>query len=221
MLNNFSIDKTKERKDILKRVFPRTTLFEIGYSLEIPLFEKSLNGWDLEENKASLEIALQVTTDDKFKKIFEEFKPRRWKSFRGRYYTFDKGEFLLKDSSEMIRKGVRRISARYGSQGVLFLKRIVASGGKIDTENIRNEANVAKIRKILEDLEKLGIVVISYRGDKYQEWSVLRETMPLIEAEMGIRPSKALSIEIIGDDYESDTLFEEIKLIEPKEKAAS
>ncbi len=214
MVNDVSRDKTKEREEILKRVFPRTTLFEIGRSLEIPYFRKYLGGWDLKVDEASREIALHATMDDKLKKIFEEFEPRRWSSFRGRYYTFDKGELLFKDSTETVQEGIRRISARYSSRGVLFLKRIVVNGGMINTEDIKNEVNVAETHRIIQELENLGILVSSYKGDKYQEWIILRETMPLIETEMGIRPPKSQSLEVVGDEYESDPLFEEKQLMD-------
>jgi hypothetical protein len=43
---------------------------------------------------------------------------------------------------------------------------------------------------ILEELERLKIIVVAYKGENYQEWKVLEETAPLIRSELGIAPAE-------------------------------
>jgi len=41
-------------------------------------------------------------------------------------------------------------------------------------------------RPILAELERLKVVVTSYKGDRYQEWKILEETSPLLQSELGM-----------------------------------
>ncbi|MEM2546594.1 MAG: hypothetical protein QXM37_03080, partial [Candidatus Bathyarchaeia archaeon] len=53
-------DKVVEKKILLRRVFPRHQLFEIGRKLAIPYFERLENAWCVDEEQAAFEIASAV-----------------------------------------------------------------------------------------------------------------------------------------------------------------
>ncbi|NIQ07826.1 MAG: hypothetical protein GWO20_19540, partial [Candidatus Korarchaeota archaeon] len=98
-------DKLLERKLLLKRVFPRIELFEIGKELNIPYFAYFTSGWEIDEDEASLEIASNIN-DEKLKEIFDKHAPREWTVFRGAHYTFENGELRLEGSGKTIQTNV-------------------------------------------------------------------------------------------------------------------
>ena len=53
-------DRLVERKLLIKRVFSKTMLFRIGVQLKIGYFKGFISAWDIEEDKAALEIASVV-----------------------------------------------------------------------------------------------------------------------------------------------------------------
>ena len=63
-------DKLVEQKILLKRAYPRIELFEIGKALNLPYFNRFMNGWEIDEEEASLEIASNIG-DAELKEIFE------------------------------------------------------------------------------------------------------------------------------------------------------
>ncbi|MEM2937106.1 MAG: hypothetical protein QXJ63_00995 [Candidatus Bathyarchaeia archaeon] len=189
-------DKVVERKILLKRVFPRHQLFEIGRKLVIPYFERFENAWSIDEEQAAFEIA-SLISDAQLKEVFEEQKPRKWVVFRGKHYTFEDGFLSLKGSWDIIQSNLQQIRKKYGESGIevlkVFLEAVEGCSLKDVSEKLRCRVDPAPI---VADLERLKIIVPFYEGEGYREWGVLEEVSPLIRLELGLpsyeRAPKAL-----------------------------
>lgn len=179
-------DKIVERKILLKRVYPRNRLFEIGRKLAIPYFERVENQWSIDEDQAALEIASAVT-DAQLKELFEAYKPRKWTVFRGKHYTFEEGVFILKGSWETLQKNLRQIRKKYGETGIEILKALAEAGRSC---NVKEVAQKIKPKTdptpIVADLEKLKIITPFYEGEGYREYGILEEVYPLLRLELGL-----------------------------------
>jgi len=181
-------DKLVEQKILLKRAYPRIELFEIGKALNLPYFNRFMSGWEIDEEEASFEIASNIG-DVELKEIFEKSMPREWVVFRGKYYTFEKGVLRFEGSLKRIQASIRQVKKKYGRNGVAVLKTLVETGRSCSLEEIRK-----KLRKevdpypILTGLERLKVIVTSYKGDRYQEWKIPEETSSLIRSELGLAP---------------------------------
>jgi len=212
-------EKVAERRILLRRAFPRIDLFHIGKELKIPYFEEFSSGWKIsDEDEASLEIASKID-DGELKRIFKEYKPRRWAVFRGRYYVLEDGRFSFEGFWKPVKTGVRRAKIRYGSDSISVLKALVKSGGVANIEELKRSVKAAELPKILDELERLKLIVTSYKGDKYREWKILEETLPIIELELGIRkkPAKTRAATIVPSKEKvkvADYVLEEKKRIE-------
>ncbi|MCW3981350.1 MAG: hypothetical protein NWF11_07745, partial [Candidatus Bathyarchaeota archaeon] len=176
-------DKTIERKLLLKRAFSKRKLLKIGKELKIAYFNRFNSEWDIEDDKAALEIALN-TSDDQLKEIFRTYEPRKWVVFRGRHYTFD-GILHLEGSWKEIQAAIAQIKRKYGKNSLTVLKCLMDHG---------KESNLMKIKAalpegvnplpILSDLEKLKVIIASYTGKELQEWKILEETSPVLQWEL-------------------------------------
>jgi len=181
-------DKTLERKILLKRAFLRRRLFEIGKSLSIEYFNRFSSEWDFDEDQAALETAF-VISDTQLKEAFDKQSPREWVVFRGKHYTFEDGKLQLQGSWKIIENNLRQVRKEHGKNGLLVLKKLVETGQSCGLKEIATDLkqDINPV-PILNELERLKIVVVSYRGDQYQEWRVLEETAPLIRSELGLAP---------------------------------
>jgi hypothetical protein len=181
-------DKVIERKLLLKRVIPRSTLLGMGKKRNIPYFRRFHSGWDIDYDRASLEVASHMT-DAQLADIFRNIEPRRWESFRGQYYTFEDGVLKLEGSWKMIRAAVAQMKKKYGKNCVSVLKCLVEAGKGCSVRDIkRSLAEDVNPLPILLDLEKLKVVVTSYRSKQLQEWKILEEASPVIQRELGWAP---------------------------------
>jgi len=191
-------DKLVERKLLLKRAFPRTGLFEIGKELDIPYFNRFLSGWEIDEDEASFEIASNMS-DAQLKETFDKHAPRVWTAFRGKHYTFENGALLLDGSWKMIRANIYQAKKKHGKNCVALLRMLVEIGGSCGLREIKqNLRRGFDPYPVLEELERLKVIVSSYRGDKYQEWKISEETLPLIQSELGIAPPPPPKIPLIA-----------------------
>jgi len=202
-------DKLLERRLLLKRTFPRTELFEIGKTLNIAYFNRFMSGWDIDEDEASLEIASHIS-DTQLKEIFDKHAPRAWTVFRGKHYTFENGALRLDGFWKTIQANLYQARKRYGRDSVSVLRTLVETGGSCGLGGVRkNLRRGVDPRSILAELERLKVIVTSYKGDQYQEWKILEETYPLIQSELGIAPPPppriapptTLPAEIEKEDY--------------------
>ena len=180
-------EKLVERAMLLKRSFSRADLFKIGKEFKIPYVESLSNEWDInDEEEASFAIAEKVD-DNKLKEIFIKYSPREWATFRGMFYTLENGKFFKESSLKTVENGILRARAQCGLQVDSVLKTLVKSHGPVGIEELKSQIKAPNIQEILDYLEKLKVIISSYKGDKYQEWKVLEETVPILEFELGIR----------------------------------
>jgi len=185
-------DKTVERKILLKRAFSRRRLFEIGKNLGVSYFDRFTSEWDIDEDQAALEIASQIS-DTQLKEAFEKQSPREWVVFRGKHYTFEDGGLQLQGSWKTIESNLRQVRKEHGKNELAVLKRLVEAGKSCGLKEIVTDLKLGVDPiPVLNELERLKIVVVSYRGDQYQEWKVLEETAPLIRSELGMTPREPL-----------------------------
>mgnify|MGYP000052906587 CR=1 FL=1 len=196
-------DKVVERKLLLKRTFPLPSLFEIGRELNVPYFREFVSCWEIDEDEAALEIAMNVS-DAKLKKLYGKYAPRDWVTFRGKYYTFENGTLRLAGSWDKLKAKISEAKKKYGKSCIFVLNEMVRSGGTFGLEEARQALkNGVNPYPILADLERLKVVAPSYRGEKYQEWRIPDEILPLIQQEIGTlhQPTAAPSIAAEKVDY--------------------
>ena len=179
-------DRAIERKLLLQRVFSRGKLFEMGKTLGIPYITNLQSMWDLDIDKASLEIALSLD-EEKLKEIFENYNPREWEVFRGQYHTFEEEKFKLEGSWKEIQAGVAQARKKYGERCNAILRYLLeTSKGCSLKEIMQTLPEKTNHSTLLSDLESLKVIVTSYRSKKSQEWAILEETSPIIRAELGL-----------------------------------
>jgi len=184
-----SLEKEKivERGMLLKRAFPKVKLYEIGRELNIPYFKKFLSGWQIKnEDEAALILGAAVS-DDLLTKIFRRYEPREWVVFRGRHYTLQKGKLNVKGFERNVKEAIRRAKTRYGSDVISVLKTLLRRGGTANLKDLKKTVKSTELEEILEELTRLNLIVLSYDGDKYKEWQILEETIPLVEAALGLK----------------------------------
>jgi len=183
-------EKINEIRTLLKRAFSRIDLFEIGRELKAPYFDKFSSGWDTDEDEASLEIASRIN-DEKLREIFSTYQPRKWVSFRGRYYTLEDGALSLKGSWDILREGVSLSKSRHGKDCIAILKAMTNAGRRLSVEDIRRNLEGIDVHSILSELERAKVIVPHYKGEEYQEWEIPEEIAPLVELELGIKRTQA------------------------------
>jgi len=181
-------EKLVERKLLLKRFFPRTKLFEIGRSFKLPYFNRFMSRWDIDEDEAALEIALNIN-DAQLQEVFDKHEPRKWAVFRGRYYTFEDGGLRLEGYWEKLQTNIHQARRKYGKSCVAVLKVLVETAGGCGLRDIKDKlGRDINPFPILEELERLKVIVTSYEGDQYQEWAILEEVSPLMRLELKMAP---------------------------------
>ncbi len=197
-----SEDRVIERKILLKRAFSRHRLFEIGKKFAIPYFEPFETAWNIDEDQAAFEIASSVS-DARLRELFDSQKPRGWVAFRGRYYTFEDGALLLKSSWDTIESNLRQVSKKYGKNGLDVLKVFLETGKGCGLRDI-----AISLRRridpepIVNELERLKIITVSYQSDSYREWRILEETSPLVQLELGMTAPSALSLQAVSAEVD-------------------
>lgn len=181
-------DKVVERKLLLKRVFPRGKLFKMGKTLNISYFNDFQSEWDMDYDRAALEIASKIS-DSQLKEASSNYEPRKWEVFRGQHYTFESGELRLEGSWKTIQAAVAQMKKKYGSHCVTVLKCLVEAGKGCSLKEIKqNLPEGTNPSPILSDLEKMKVIVTSYKGEELQEWAILEETSPIIRSELSVTP---------------------------------
>ena len=178
--------KVIELKLLLKRLFPRSTLFQVGKMLDIPYFRELQSAWDIDEDKAALEIASSID-DEELEKFFKSYRIRPWEVFRGQFYTFEKNELRLEGSWNEIQAAIAEARRKYGNNCIAVLKYLLQSGKGCSLKEIkRNLPEDTDPTPILLDLEQMKVIVVSYKGKQFNEWALLEETLPIIRLELGL-----------------------------------
>ena len=112
------------------------------------------------------------------KETFDKLNPREWVVFRGK--TFENGEFQLQGSWKIIESNIRKFKEKHGKNGLTVLKRLVEASKSCELKEISADLKQgADPVYILNELEQLKIVVVSYIGDKYQEWKYWKRRLRL------------------------------------------
>jgi len=190
-------DRIVERKLLLKRAFSVSKLFEIGMNLNLAYFNRFSSKWDIDEDEAALEIASDIS-EAQLKQVFDKFKPQKWAAFRGQYYTFENGTFLLEGSWKNLQANIRQVKQKFRRNTLAVLKTLVEAGRSCSLKDIRhNLKRSVDPLPILTELEQLKVITTAYKGDQYQEWKILEETSSLIWQELGaprkVAPSAVIS----------------------------
>jgi hypothetical protein len=184
-------DKVIERKLLLKRVLPRSKLLRVGKKLNIPYFRSFHSEWDIDYGRAALEVASHVS-DEQLVEAFKEADPRGWESFRGQHYTFEDGVLKLEGSWKTIQAGVNQIKNKYGRPCVSVLRHLLEGGKGCSLRELKKSLpqDVDPL-PILQDLEKLKVIVTSYKSKQFQEWKIPEEAAPAIQLELGLAAKTA------------------------------
>ncbi len=211
-------DKLLERKLLLKRAIPRIELFDIGKELSIPYFASFTNGWEIDEDEAAIKIASKIN-DNQLKEIFEKHSPRKWTVFRGAHYTFQNGELRLEGSDRMIQTSVKQVKKKFGENCVAVLKSLMKAGRGCSLDEIKKnlKPGVDPI-PILAELEKLKVIVTSYRGGQYQEWEIPEEVSPIVQMELRIVVPPKIAVAPAIGVKEVDYISEERQMIKSMDK---
>ena len=182
-----SVDqKTLEKKLLLKRVYPATTIFQIGKELAVPFFDQYVNAWEPDPDEAAMELA-QALSDVPMQEVFKKHPARNYAVFRGSYFTFEDGTLALKGSAEKIRAGIAETEKKYGQAATSVLKLMAQGGGNFGAKEQKESAKLkVDVYAVLSKLEQLKVVVPMYKGEEYSEWRMLEEMLPLIREELGI-----------------------------------
>jgi hypothetical protein len=179
-------EKQLEKAMLLRRAYSKSDLFNIGKELGISYLRGFDNEWMINDEEAAAAISAELD-DEKLKAFFRKYKPRGWAVFRGTYYTLEDGKILVEGSSKTIETSIQNAKAQYSSQLVSVLKALVSCGGKANIMELKRHVRIADVQRMLEELEKRKIIVSSYKGNRYQEWMILEESFPIIEAALGMR----------------------------------
>lgn len=176
-------DKTIERKLLLKRAFSKRKLLKIGKELKVAYFNRFRSEWDIEDDKAALEIAMNAS-DEQLKEIFRTYEPRKWEVFRGKHYTFD-GILHLEGAWKEIQAAIAQTKRKYGKNSLTVLKCLIDHGKGCSLRKIQAALpEGVDSLPILSDLENLKVIITSYKGKELQEWKILEETSPVLQWEL-------------------------------------
>jgi len=189
--NSVENEKKFERGMLLKRAFPRVKIYQIGRELNIPYFKKISSGWRIKDEDEACLILGAALNDDLLMKILEKHKPREWAVFRGKYYVLQKGRLNVDGFGKNVKEAIRRAKALYGSDATSVLKSLLKRGGSANLRELKKDVKSPSLEDILKELTQLNLIVVSYDGEKYKEWRILEETVPLIEAELGLKSKRA------------------------------
>jgi hypothetical protein len=157
----------------------------MGKNLSVSYFDKFRSKWDIDYERAALEIGMNVS-DEQLIDIFKTYEPRKWDVFRGQYYTFENGKLLLEGSGKIIHAAIVQIKRKYGKKSIPILRHIASSGKSFSLKEIkRSIPENFDVLPILHELEELKVIIISYKSKKLQEWRILEETSPILQLELG------------------------------------
>ena len=192
-------EKTLERAMLLKRAYPKVVIYQIGRDLDIPYFKRISSGWGMkDEDKACLALGAFLD-DDMLPRIFKKYKPREWTVFRGKYYVLQDGRLKIDGFGKTVEKAIQKARLLYGSDVILILKSLLKRDGVANLNEIRKDVKSKNLEEVLEGLTRLGLIVQSYVGERYKEWRILEETIPLLEAELGVKRRRRRRVSLLPE----------------------
>ncbi len=185
-----SEDKTAERKLLLKRLFLRSALYGIGRSLDIEYFKDFASMWDVDDDRASFEIASRID-DQKLKALFEEYRFREWEIFRGHFYAFENGKLRFGDSWRQVQTAVAEMKKKYGKNAAAVLTCLAQAPNGCNASELRKlVSDDADPSEMVSELAKLNVAVAVYKSKRSVDWGLLEETKPAVLVELGKMPEK-------------------------------
>src|SRR3990170_6828445 len=98
----------------------------------------------------------------------------------------------MHNSKKHLISKIRQVKGKHGKNALAILKKVVEADKSCELKEIAVglKEDVDPV-SILDELERLKIVVVSYMGDQYHEWKVLEETAPLVRSELGMESREA------------------------------
>jgi len=208
-------EKALERAMLLKRAYPRLVIYQIGRNLEIPYFQKISSGWRMKDKDEAYLILGASLEDDMLLKIFKKYKPREWAVFRGKYYVLQDGRLKIDGFGKSVEKAIYKARLLYGSDAILVLESLLKRNGVADLNEIKKDVKSKNLEEVLEGLTHLKLIVQSYNGERYREWKILEETIPLLEAELGVKRRRRRRIPFL---LEGMKIIEESRMVTEREK---
>jgi len=184
-------EKIFERGMLLKRAFPKVMLHQIGRELNLSYFKRIPSGWRIKDEDEACLVLGAALNDELLMKILKKHKPREWAVFRGKYYVLQDGRLSTDGFGKNIEEAIRRAKAMYGSDVISVLKSLLKRGGAANLKELKKDVKSTSLEEVLKELTRLNLIVLSYNGERYKEWRILEETIPLIEAELGLKSKRA------------------------------
>jgi len=181
-----------ERTILLKKSFSIPRLIEIGKNLELPFFLKLTNNWRLDLDRIIFELSSSID-NTQLEEIFENYQPWNWSQFRGSIYSYDSRGLKIEGVWKYMQVKLQEIINKYGEPSKKIINLICSSTTGLSLETI-NKQIPKKLRSfnisgLIEELQRIGLMVETYRGDNYVEWGVPEEIVPYVLAEVrGERP---------------------------------
>ncbi|MFQ6135134.1 MAG: hypothetical protein ACE5KU_04905, partial [Nitrososphaerales archaeon] len=180
-----------ERRILLEKCFSPPKLFEIGRSLGIPYFKEVQSGWSMDTDRALYELASNLN-DEQLKEVFKKFSPWSWVRFRGVRYTFENGRLSMRDSWDPLRISLKALLKKHGDVAKEVVDIISRSTSGVSIHDLKQQVSVRRRRydflKLLEELSQEGLIVPTYKGERYIEWGIPEEIVPQVQAEVRGEP---------------------------------
>jgi len=176
---------------LLRRCYWKDNLDKIGKELGISYFDTFNNYWDMDETRASLEIARAVS-DDGLIDILKKHKPGWYLSlmgFQGRYLSVSEDGVVGKEGAwDKVRQNVRTAFERWGDKAYGVLQAIVNKNGEAPfftlVEEIYNVLGYGFYPShLLPSLVPLRLV-FKTGSNKYPAWTIPQETTPVVKEEL-------------------------------------
>lgn len=186
-------EKINEKALLLMRFYWRDEIYKIGKELNLSYFDRFENYWDMDHYQGALEISKE-TTDENLLKFTKENPPKyglNLGGFQGKYYTATKkGEVKLASLWGDVRKNIQKALAKWGEKGYGVLQAIINKGGRAsyfdiidETENVLGYEYIPSY--LLPRFEPLKLV-FKTGSNKYPDWTMPPEIIPVIQKELAI-----------------------------------
>lgn len=186
-------EKIKERALLLRRLYWKDGIYEIGRKLNIQYFNQFKNYWDIDENISALEISKDIS-DENFFKIIKENLPSKYRfsylgGFQGKYYTaIEKGEVKVQSSWEEVNKNLQEALDKWGDNAYGVLQAMINKNGTVVFFDLVDEIEKVIGREyfptILLPRLQTKKLVFKTGSNKYPDWTIPPEIIPLLKEKL-------------------------------------
>ncbi|AGT35753.1 hypothetical protein N186_07075 [Thermofilum adornatum] len=187
-------DKISERVILLKRFLPQLE-GPPPNPFKVKVLKETL-GLSVFEQPKTIEELARVISDEDLKKLFSYSPYRSLYDFRGRYYTVEGGELLLKDSSSSVEEAVKEAIRVHGFKAYAVLKSLVEAG-EASFSYISARASELSNEKIypthlLAELRDKWRLVWETEEDGEKLWKMPEEIRPIVQSVLSSYESAGL-----------------------------